>query len=46
LRPSLPRPLEASTIDSRLALALEATGLGFCEIATGALFWSDRMKAL
>jgi hypothetical protein len=35
LRPSLPRPLEASTIDSRLALAVEATGLGFCEIATG-----------
>jgi hypothetical protein len=42
----LPRPLEASTIDSRLVLAVEATELGFCETATGALFWSDRMKAL
>jgi hypothetical protein len=34
LRPSLPRPLEASTIDSRLALAVEATGLGFWDYET------------
>jgi PAS domain S-box-containing protein len=43
-----PRPLEADLVDSRLALAVEATGLGFWdyEIATGTLFWSDRLKAL
>jgi hypothetical protein len=43
----IPRPSEPNPVDNRLALAVEATGLGLWEyeIATGALFWSDRTKA-
>jgi hypothetical protein len=45
---SPPRPPGAPSIESRLALAVEATGLGFWEydILTGDLFWSERTKAL
>ncbi|HEX8166245.1 MAG TPA: PAS domain-containing protein [Beijerinckiaceae bacterium] len=44
----LPPHVRTASVDSRLALAAEATGLGFWEyeIATGELFWSDRTRAL